>query len=112
VAITARGISSDVFDALRGKLAHDDLTVYNTAQRAAYAAIILGITVLVASGLAIWKPVQLQWLTALMGGYEGARLVHFLAMSVVVFIALVHIVMVILVPRTFPSMITGRIRSR
>jgi thiosulfate reductase cytochrome b subunit len=110
--ITVRGIFSDVFDALRGKLAHDDLTIYNTAQRAAYVAIILGTIVLVASGLAIWKPVQLQWLTALMGGYEGARLVHFLAMSVVVFIALVHIVMVILVPRTFPSMITGRIRSR
>ena len=110
--ITVRGILGDVLDALRGKLAHDDLTVYNTAQRAAYVAIILGIAVLVASGLAIWKPVQLQWLTALMGGYEGARLVHFVAMSVVVLIAIVHIVMVILVPRTFPSMITGRIRSR
>ena len=110
--ITVRGILRDVFDALRGKLAHDDLTVYNTAQRAAYVAIILAIVVLVASGLAIWKPVQLQWLTALMGGYEGARLVHFLAMSVVALIAVVHIVMVILVPRTFPSMITGRIRSR
>ncbi len=110
--ITLRGILNDVFDALRGKLAHDNPTVYNSAQRAAYVAIILGIMVLVVSGLAIWKPVQLQWLAALMGGYEGARLVHFLAMSVVVFVALVHILMVILVPRTFPSMITGRIRSK
>ena len=110
--ITLRGILGDVLAALRGKLAHDDLTVYNTAQRAAYLAIILGILVLVASGLAIWKPVQLQWLAALMGGYEGARLVHFVAMSAVVVIALVHIVMVMLVPRTFPSMITGRIRSK
>ena len=110
--ITVRGILHDVFDALRGKLAHDDLTVYNTAQRAAYVAIILAIIVLVASGFAIWKPVQLQWLAAPMGGYEGARLVHFFAMGTVAFIALVHIVMVILVPRTFPSMITGRIRSR
>src|SRR5258706_9996813 len=110
--ITLRGIFNDVFDALRGKLAHDDITIYNTAQRAAYVAIILGIIVLVASGLAIWKPVQLQWLAAPMGGYEGARLVHFFAMATVAFIALVHIVMVNLVPRTFPSMITGRIRSR
>jgi thiosulfate reductase cytochrome b subunit len=46
-----------------------------------------------------------------MGGYEGARLVHFFAMSTVVLIVIVHIVMVILVPRTFPSMITGRIRG-
>jgi len=108
--ITARGLLGDVSAALRGKLAHDDLTIYNTAQRAAYVAIILGIVVLVASGLAIWKPVQLHWLAAPMGGYEGARLVHFFAMSTVVLIVVVHIVMVILVPRTFPSMITGRIR--
>ena len=110
--ITLRGILGDVGDALRGKLAHDDLTVYNMAQRAAYVAIILAIVVLVASGLAIWKPVQLQWLAAIMGGFEGARLVHFLAMCAVVLIVAVHVVMVILVPRTFPSMITGNIRSR
>jgi len=67
--------------------------------------------VLVASGLAIWKPVQLQWLAAPMGGYEGARLVHFFAMATLVLIVFVHVVMVILVPRTFPSMITGRVRS-
>ena len=108
--ITIRGILKDVLDAFRGKLAHDDLTVYNTAQRAAYVSIIVAIIVIVASGLAIWKPVQLQWLAALMGGYEGARLVHFLAMSAVVLIVLVHIIMVILVPRTFPTMFTGRVR--
>ena len=110
--IPLRGIVNDVFDALRGRLAHDDLTVYNSAQRAAYVTIIVGLIVLVLSGLAIWKPVQLQSLAALMGGYEGARLVHFFAMCVVVFVALVHILMVVLVPRTFPSMFTGRIRSR
>jgi thiosulfate reductase cytochrome b subunit len=66
--------------------------------------------VLVLSGLAIWKPVQLQEIAALMGGYEGARLLHFFAMALMVFIVLVHIVMVILVPRTFPTMITGRTR--
>jgi thiosulfate reductase cytochrome b subunit len=109
--ITPRGIIGDVASALRGKLAHDDLSVYNMAQRAAYIAIILAIVVLVCSGLAIWKPVQLQVIAALMGGYEGARLVHFLAMATLVAIVVVHIAMVILVPRTFPSMITGRVRS-
>jgi thiosulfate reductase cytochrome b subunit len=109
--ITPRGILADVASALRGKLAHDDLTVYNMAQRAAYVAIILAIVVLVFSGLAIWKPVQLQVIANLLGGYEGARLVHFLAMATLVAIVLVHIVMVVLVPRTFPSMITGRVRS-
>ena len=109
--ISVRGILGDIGAALRGKLAHDDLTVYNMAQRAAYLAIILAGIVLVASGLAIWKPVQLQWLAAPMGGYEGARLVHFFAMAILVLIVAVHVIMVILVPRTFPSMITGRVRS-
>jgi thiosulfate reductase cytochrome b subunit len=84
--------------------------VYNAAQRAAYVVLILAFIVLVISGLAIWKPVQLQELAALLGGYEGARLVHFIAMSLVVLIALVHVAMVALVPRTFPTMITGRLR--
>lgn len=109
--ITPSGIIADVRDALRGKLAHDDLTVYNTAQRAAYVAIIVSIMLLVLSGLAIWKPVQFHSLTVLMGDYEGARIVHFLAMALMVLIVLVHIAMVALVPRTFPSMFSGRVRS-
>ena len=100
----------DISSALRGRLAHDDLSVYNAAQRAAYLVLILALILLIASGLAIWKPVQLQALAALMGGYEGARLLHFFAMSLVVFIVVVHVVMVALVPRTFPTMITGRLR--
>lgn len=108
--ITPRAVLHDVLEALRGKLAHDDLSVYNTAQRAAYVALILCGVVLVLSGLAIWKPVQLQAIAALFGGYEGARLVHFFAMALLTLIVIVHIVMVALVPRTLPIMITGRTR--
>ena len=108
--ISPRAVLHDVGQALRGKLAHEDLTVYNAAQRAAYLALILSLVLLILSGLAIWKPVQLQELAALMGGYEGARLLHFFAMSLVVFIVVVHVAMVALVPRTFPTMITGRLR--
>lgn len=103
-----RAVVHDILQALRGKLAHDDLSVYNAAQRAAYLSIILVLIVLVLSGLAIWKPVQLQELAALMGGYEGARLVHFFAMALLVFLVAVHVVMALLVPRTIPTMITGR----
>lgn len=108
--ISPREVVRDVGRALRGKLAHGDLSVYNAAQRAAYAALVVALIVLVLSGLAIWKPVQLHELASLMGGYEGARLVHFIAMSLVVLIVIVHVVMVALVPRTFPTMITGRLR--
>jgi thiosulfate reductase cytochrome b subunit len=109
--ITPAGIIHDVREALRGKLAHDDLTVYNTAQRAAYVAIIIAIIVLVFSGLVIWKPVQFQAMGTLMGDFEGARVLHFFAMALMVFIVFVHIVMVALVPRTFPTMFTGRVRA-
>jgi thiosulfate reductase cytochrome b subunit len=108
--VTPRAILRDVLDALRGRLAHADLTVYNAAQRAAYWTVIASIILLVLSGLAIWKPVQLQELAALMGGYEGARLLHFFAMVVLVLVVAVHVVMVVLVPRTFPAMVTGRTR--
>ena len=108
--LAPRAVLRDVLAALRGKLAHNDLLVYNAAQRAAYLVVILCLVVLVFSGLAIWKPVQLQEIAALMGGYEGARFLHFFAMALMVFVVLVHIVMVILVPRSFPTMITGRAR--
>jgi len=108
--VTPRAVIRDVAEALRGKLAHADLSAYNAAQRAAYLAVILCAALLVLSGLAIWKPVQLQELTAVLGGYEGARVVHFLAMALLVFIVVVHVAMVILVPRTLPTMFSGRAR--
>ena len=109
--ISPTAILRDVRDALRGKLAHEDLSVYNAAQRAAYLALIFFLVLLIVTGLVIWKPVQFYWYGHLLGDYEGARYLHFFAMSAVAFIVVVHTVMVALVPRTFPTMITGRIRS-
>lgn len=108
--IAPLAVLHDVREAFRGRLAHDDLSKYNAAQRAAYLALIVALVVLVASGLVLWKPVQFHWLGSLLGDYEGARYVHFFAMAAVVFIVLVHVAMVILVPRTFPSMFSGRAR--
>lgn len=108
--ITPRAVIRDVKEALRGKLAHEDLSVYNAAQKAAYVALILALVLLVLSGLAVWKPVQLYWLAWLMGDFDNARVIHFLAMAAVVFIVVVHVAMVILVPRTLPTMVTGRAR--
>jgi thiosulfate reductase cytochrome b subunit len=108
--ITPRAVLHDIREALRGRLAHADLSVYNAAQRAAYVALVIALIVMVASGLAIWKPVQLYWLASLMGDYEGARLLHFFAMAAIAFIVVVHVIMVALVPRTFPTMFTGRIK--
>ena len=106
--ISSRTLVADVLSALRGRLSHADLSVYNAAQRAAYLGAIALAIGLVLSGLAIWKPVQLYSLSSLMGDYEGARLLHFFAMATMAFIVVVHVIMVLLVPRTFPTMITGR----
>jgi len=108
--ITPAAIGRDLALAFRGRLAHDDLRVYNAAQRAAYLGAILIATVLVLSGLVLWKPVQFYPLGLLMGDYEGARYVHFFAMAALVLFVIVHVVMVLLVPRTFPTMLTGRAR--
>jgi thiosulfate reductase cytochrome b subunit len=110
--VTPGAVLSDVGAALRGKLAHDDLRVYNAAQRAAYlGAIVLGV-VLILSGLVIWKPVQFYTLGIIMGDYEGARYLHFFAMVALVLFVIVHVVMVALVPRTFATMFTGRAKVR
>jgi thiosulfate reductase cytochrome b subunit len=100
-------VAADVLAALTGKLAHDDLSVYNAVQRLLYVGVILAGIVIVLSGLAIWKPVQLQELTALFGGYDTARYVHFFAMSAVVGFLLVHITLAIIVPKSLRAMIRG-----
>ena len=108
--VSPSAVLSDIGAALRGKLAHDDLSTYNAAQRAAYLGAIVLAVVLIFSGLVIWKPVQFHALGQLMGDYEGAKYVHFFAMAALVLFVIVHVAMVALVPRTFPSMITGRVR--
>jgi thiosulfate reductase cytochrome b subunit len=110
VPFSPRAVVHDLRQAVRGKLAHDDLTLYNAAQRAAYVGVIVLLTLLVFSGLVLWKPVQFYSIGMWMGDYEGARYVHFFAMAGVVFFVLVHVLMVVLVPRTLPSMFTGRVK--
>ena len=104
--LTLQSVRNEFKNALRGRIAHE-IGVYNAVQRAAYVGVICVIAALVFSGLAIWKPVQFQELAALMGGYEGARVVHFVAMALVVLFVVIHVVMVALVPRTFLPMLTG-----
>src|ERR1700757_2249927 len=106
--ITPTGVISDVKAALTFKLAHDDLSTYNYVQKLLYAGIIAIGIVIVLSGLSIWKPVQLQYLTALFGGYDVARYVHFVCMSLIVAFLVVHVVLALLVPKSLRAMIIGR----
>jgi thiosulfate reductase cytochrome b subunit len=94
--------------ALRGKLAHDDLSVYNAVQKLLYVGIIVAGVTIVLSGLSIWKPVQLQWLTSFFGGYNTARYVHFAAMTAIVAFLVVHVALAVLVPKSLRAMVIGR----
>jgi thiosulfate reductase cytochrome b subunit len=98
----------DTVAAFAGRLSHEDLGRYNAVQKALYVGVLLAGAVIVASGFAIWKPVQLQELTALFGGYEAARRVHFFAMAAIVLFLVVHVVVALLVPRSLRAMIRGR----
>ncbi|MFM0549569.1 cytochrome b/b6 domain-containing protein [Paraburkholderia sediminicola] len=106
--ISLKSLATDLTAALRGTLGHEDLTRYNAVQKVAYLVVIVDIAVVILSGLAIWKSVQFPLLRALMGGYDNARVVHFVAMSVLVAFFVVHVVMVALVPRSLLLMIRGR----
>jgi thiosulfate reductase cytochrome b subunit len=101
-------VVSDFLAALRGKLSHGDLSVYNAVQRLLYLGVILAGVIIVLSGLSIWKPVQLKYLTVLFGGYDAARYVHFFAMSSIVAFLAVHIVLALVVPKSLRAMIFGR----
>ena len=106
--ITPEGVLADTKAALTGKLSHDDLSKYNYVQKLLYAGIIVVGILIVLSGLAIWKPVQLQYLTAVFGGYEAARYVHFFCMAGIVAFMVVHVALALLVPKSLRAMIIGR----
>ena len=106
--IRPREVVRDFVAALRGRLSYHDLTVYNAVQKLFYVGVIGAGIVVVLSGLSIWKPVQFQEITALFGGYELARYVHFFAMSAIVAFLVLHIVLALIVPRSLRAMIIGR----
>jgi thiosulfate reductase cytochrome b subunit len=101
-------VVADVKAALTFKLSHADLSHYNAVQKVLYVGIILTGVVIVASGLSIWKPVQFQEITALFGGYNAARYVHFAAMSAIVAFLVVHMSLALIVPKSLRAMVTGR----
>jgi thiosulfate reductase cytochrome b subunit len=105
--VTVRAFIRDFFAALRGQLGHR-LGEYNAVQKVFYWGVLAAILVTILSGLSIWKPVQLQWLTSMFGGYEFARVVHFFGMAAIVGFLVVHLALTALVPKTLVAMVVGR----
>lgn len=85
---------------------------HNAMQKATYFALPLLAIILVLTGLAIWKPVQLGWITSIFGGYVWARYWHFMTMMALIVLSFAHIFMVFAVdPYSIQSMITGGYRE-
>jgi thiosulfate reductase cytochrome b subunit len=81
---------------------------YNAAQQISYTAIVVMGIGSVLTGLAIYKPAQLSWLAMLFGGYEAARLIHFVLTVGYCLFFVVHVVQVILAGwNNFRSMVIG-----
>jgi thiosulfate reductase cytochrome b subunit len=105
--VTPLRILHDLVAALTFRLPHR-LGEYNAVQRAAYWFVLISVLMMFLSGLAIWKPVQLSWLTWCFGGYPAARVIHFLFMSAICGFIIVHVTLVAIVPKTLVAMVFGR----
>jgi thiosulfate reductase cytochrome b subunit len=105
--LTPRLLWRDFIAAITFKLSHN-LGEYNAVQRFAYWGVLFAIFMMIVTGLAIWKPVQLSWLTALCGGYPTARMLHFIFMAAICLFIVIHVALVALVPKTLVAMLFGR----
>ena len=98
---------------LRLRPTHPPQGKHNALQKGAYTFIVVLGALSVLTGFAIYKPVQLAWLTALFGGYELARYWHFWAVWIFVGFTLLHVALVFLVdPASLRAMVTGWYRGR
>lgn len=103
----ARPMFQQIAYYLRLRKSPPEVDFYNSLQRQAYTVALVLAILEVLSGFAIWKPVQLWWLAAMFGGYDGARVVHWLALLALVLFVVVHVIMVLLHPKSIVEMVTG-----
>jgi thiosulfate reductase cytochrome b subunit len=105
--ISIREVLTTVGDALRFHLGHDDLIHYNAVQKLLYLGVMAAGILIVITGLCLWKPVQFSELASLFGSFQIIRVVHFLCMTAIVGLLVVHILLALLVPKSLAAMVTG-----
>jgi thiosulfate reductase cytochrome b subunit len=98
---------------LRLRKEHPAQGKHNALQKGAYSFILALGALSALTGFAVYKPVQLHWLTTLFGGYELARYWHFVAVWLFIAFTIVHVALVLLAdPASLRAMITGWYRGR
>ncbi|HET6413728.1 MAG TPA: cytochrome b/b6 domain-containing protein [Anaeromyxobacter sp.] len=81
--------------------------LYNGMQRLTYTGVLVLAVLAVLSGLVLYKPVQLLRLERLLGGYDAARAIHLITLAALCLFTVVHLLQVLLHPRTFLDMTLG-----
>ncbi len=98
---------------LRIRKEHPPQGKHNPLQKLAYTSIYFLGALAVLTGIAIYKPVQLAWLTALFGGFQAARYWHFWTVWIFAAFTVTHVILVFTVdPASLRAMITGWYRGR
>lgn len=98
---------------LRWRHDHPPQGKHNPLQKLAYTSVVLLGGLALLTGLAIYKPLQFSWLTALLGGFQAARYWHFWVVWIFVAFTIMHVLLVFLVdPASLRAMLTGRYRGR
>lgn len=93
---------------LRIEKTHPAVKKYNPLQKAAYTTVPLLAAGAIATGIAIYWPVQFSAVTSFFGGYDTARVWHFVFMAALVLFFGGHILMVVIAGwSNFVSIITG-----
>jgi thiosulfate reductase cytochrome b subunit len=101
-----RAVIKTMIAAVTGRLGHS-LGHYNAVQRLLYLGVIGLLFLQIVTGFAIWKPVQLGWITDLFGGFPIARNIHLAGMIGLVLFLVVHLVLVAVFPSTLVAMVAG-----
>ena len=96
-----------VVETLHFKIAHEDLTVYNAVQKLLYIIVILPASRRWSPGWPSGSLVQFSGLVSLLGGFQSARVLHFIGMAVIVGFVVVHVALALLVPKTLWAMLQG-----
>jgi thiosulfate reductase cytochrome b subunit len=98
---------------LRLRKDHPPQGKHNPLQKLAYTSVVLLGGLAVLTGIAIYKPLQFAWLTALFGGFQLARYWHFWTVWLFVGFSIMHVVLVFVVdPSSLRAMLTGWYRGR
>ncbi len=107
-ASDASGLLPMILYYLRVRKTHPPAKKYNALQKLAYTTIPLVGLGSILTGLSLYWPVQFSGIAAPFGGYDSARVFHFLFACALVFFFFGHMIMVIIAGwSNFASMITG-----